>query len=162
MRSETFDVFTTFFRYRCQTGDHLPRVVRVGKVCVHALSRSGLGTRQLPPGLRRVLPLPHLPVRVQQEEVRGLEEPAELGILHSDGPVKRPKRRGRGLQRRRDPWDENQRRQDLRCSRGRRHGRRVNRGREAVGFDEQEIQSREEEAVEVLLQGEKGRNSPVE
>ena len=134
----------------------------MGEVRVHALSRGGAGPRQLPPRLGRLLPLPRLPVRVQQEEVRGLEEPAELGVLHPDGPVKRSKRRGRGLQRRCAPWDENQRRQDLRCSRGRRHGRRVNRGREAVGFDEQEIQSREEEAVEVLLQGEKGRNSSVE
>ena len=82
----------TSFRYRCQTGDHLPRVIRLGKVCVHALSRSGPGTRQLPPGIRRVLPLSHLPVRVQQEEVRGLEEPAELGVFHPDGPAERSQR----------------------------------------------------------------------
>ena len=150
----------TSFRYRCQTGDHLPRVIRLGKVCVHALPRSGSGTRQLPPRLDRVLPLPHLPVRVQQEEVRGLEEPAELGVLHPDRPFKRPQRRRHC--RHRDPRDEIKRWQDLRRPGRHRHGRLLRRGCEAGRHNEQEITSRKKETVEVLLQGKAGGNSPHE
>ena len=121
----------------------------MAKVRVHAFSRGGLGTRQLPPGLCRVLPIPHLPVRVQQEEIRGLEEPAEFGVLHPDRPAKRPQRRCHRCLR--APRDQNERWQDLRRPGGYRHGRLLRRGREAGAHDEQEIESREKEAAEVLL-----------